>query len=57
MDILDLVHTHDLQYKTTRTGIYINIATVPDETIQILMDIAGHFENQKRLREKPRNSN
>ena len=57
MDIMDLIHTHDLQYTVSSNGIFFNLATVPDEIIQIIMDIVGHFENRKRLKEKQPNSN
>ena len=57
MDIMDLIHTHDLQYTVNSNGIYFNLATVPDEIIQIIMDTVGHFENRKRLKEKQANSN
>ena len=51
-DILELIHTHDLLYTINSNGIYFNLATVPDETIQILMDIVEHCENMKRVKDK-----
>jgi len=57
MDLLDLVHTHDLHYTVNSNGIYCNLATVSDEIIQIMMDTVGHYENRKRLKEKSDNGN
>jgi len=57
MDLLDLVHTHDLQYTVNSNGIYFNLETVSDEIIQIMMDTVGHYENRKRLKEKSDNGN
>jgi len=57
MDLLDLVHTHDLQYTVNSNGIYFNLETVSDEIIQIMMDTVGHYEKRKRLKEKSGNGN
>ena len=54
LDILELIHSRDLQYTVNSNGIDFNIATVPDETIQIIIDIVGHCENKKRYRERKR---
>ena len=52
LDILELIHTHDLPCTVNSNGIYFNLEAVPDETIQIIMDIVGHCEHKKRYREK-----
>ncbi len=57
LDILELIHTHDILYTVNSNGIYFNLATIPNEAMHILMDIVGHYESKKRLREKPRNNN
>ena len=52
LDILELIHTHDFLDTIKSNGIYFNLATVPDETIQIIMDIVGHCEKRNDLETK-----
>ena len=52
LDILELIHTHGLLYTVNSNGIYFNLETIPDEIIQIIIDIVGHYETRKRYREK-----
>ena len=56
IDILELIHSHGLNYTVNSNGIYFNLATVPDETINIIIDIVGHCESRTRHRDKT-NSN
>ena len=56
LDILELIHSHGLNYTVNSNGVYFNLATVPDETINIIIDIVGHCESRKRYRNKT-NSN
>ena len=57
LDILELIHTHGLLFTVNSNGIYFNLETIPDETIQIIIDIVGHCENKKRYREKAHSKN
>ncbi len=57
MDILDLIHTRNILYTVNSNGIYFNLTTIPDDAMHIIMDIVGHYESKKRLREKPHNNN
>ena len=52
IDILELIHSHNLDYTVNSNGIYFNLALVPDSTIQVIIDIVGHCENKKRVKEK-----
>ena len=52
LDILELIHSHGLNYTVNSNGIYFDLALVPDSTVQIITDIVGHCENKKRVKEK-----
>ena len=52
LDILELIHSHNLAYTVNSNGIYFNLALVPDSTIQVIIDIVGHCENKKRVKDK-----
>ena len=56
LDILELIHSHGLNYTVNSNGVYFNLATVPDETINIIIDIVGHCESRTRYRNQT-NSN
>ncbi len=57
LDILELIHSHGLDYTVNSNGIYFNLAIVPDDTINIITDIVGHCENRKRHRDKTNSNN
>ena len=56
LDILELIHSHGLDYTVNSNGVYFNLAVIPDTTIQIIIDIVQTYESRKRYRDKT-NSN
>ena len=54
MDILDLIHTGELDYTVNRNGVYFNLATVPDAVITQITTIVAKYEKRKRPREPTR---
>ena len=56
LDILELIHSHGLDYTVNSNGVYFNLAVIPDTTIQIIIDIVQTYESRKRYSDKS-NSN
>ena len=52
LEILELIHTGDLLYTVNSNGIYFNLATVPDATINKMSSIITKYESRKRKKEK-----
>jgi len=52
LEILELIHTGELMYTVNNNGIFFNLATVPDPTINKMSAILTKYENRKRRREK-----
>ena len=48
MDILDLIHTGELDYTVNSNGIYFNLATVTDPVIHRIMAIVTKYEKRKQ---------
>ena len=48
LEILELIHTGDLLYTVNNNGIYFNLTTVPDATINKMSSILTKHENRKR---------
>ena len=52
LDILELIHADDgFVYTVNSNGLYFNLATVPDATLNTIDTILRRYENKKRLRE------
>jgi len=52
LEILELIHADDgLVYTVNSNGLYFNLASVPDATLNIIDSILRRYEIKKRLRE------
>ncbi len=51
MDILDLIHTGELDYTVNSNGVYFNLATVSDAVIHKITAIVAKYEKRKRQRD------
>jgi hypothetical protein len=47
MDILDLIHTGELDYTVNSNGIYFNLATVPDAVLHKITAVVAKYEKRK----------
>ena len=54
MEILDLIHTGELDYTVNSNGVYFNLASVPDAVVHRIATIVSKYETRKRQREPKR---
>jgi hypothetical protein len=54
LEILEMIHTGDLAYTVNNNGIYFNLATVPDATINKMSAILTKYEKRTKQREPTR---